>query len=94
MYYKALMANAATSALRLHQRLPRVQFTREFLAMLFVEDSAHYLLYSFNFIYSGPMTREFHFLPDSSPVNRLFHFLFSKSYLIHELQVAVVCVVC
>ena len=28
-YYKALMANAATSALRLHQRLPRVQLSRE-----------------------------------------------------------------
>ena len=30
-YYKALMASAATSALRLHQRLPQVQFNREFL---------------------------------------------------------------
>ena len=30
-YYKALMATAATSALRLHQRLPQVQFNRQFL---------------------------------------------------------------
>ena len=30
-YYKALMASAATSALRLHQRLPQVQFNRQFL---------------------------------------------------------------
>ena len=36
-YYKALMANAATSALRLHQRLPRVSFTREFAGTLFLE---------------------------------------------------------
>ena len=44
-YYKALMSNAATYALRLHQRLPRVAFTREFAAQLFLEDSAHYLIY-------------------------------------------------
>ena len=30
-YYKALMASASTSALRLHQRLPQVQFNRQFL---------------------------------------------------------------
>ena len=30
-YYKALMASAATSPLRLHQRLPQVQFNRQFL---------------------------------------------------------------
>ena len=35
-YYKALMANAATSALRLHQRLPRVELSREFAATLFL----------------------------------------------------------
>ena len=37
--FKALMANAATSALRLHQRLPQVQFTREFLTQFLLEDS-------------------------------------------------------
>ncbi len=58
MYYKALMANAATSALRLHQRLPYVQLTREFFGTLFMEDSAHYLMYSLIFLYSGPITRE------------------------------------
>jgi len=56
MYYKALMANAATSALRLHQRLPYVQLTREFFGTLFMEDSAHYLMYSLIFLYSGPIT--------------------------------------
>ena len=47
------MSNAATSALRLHQRIPRVAFTREFLATLLLEDSAHYLLYSVMFLYAG-----------------------------------------
>jgi hypothetical protein len=56
-YYKALMASAATSALRLHQRLPRVQFNREFATQLLLEDSAHYLFFAIIFIYaSGPIT--------------------------------------
>jgi len=55
-YQRALMSNAATSALRLHQRMPRVQFTREFGAMLLIEDSCHYLLYSILFIISYPIT--------------------------------------
>nr|SVE74418.1 EOG090X0CJA [Daphnia barbata] len=56
MYYKALLANAATSALRLHQRLPQVQLSREFLGKVFIEDSAHYLLYSMIFFYAPPIT--------------------------------------
>ncbi|XP_076049827.1 transmembrane protein 33-containing Krueppel homolog 2 [Oratosquilla oratoria] len=55
-YQKALMSNAATSALRLHQRIPSVQFSREFLAQLLLEDSAHYLLYSVVFMYTSPIT--------------------------------------
>lgn len=55
-YQRALMSNAATSALRLHQRMPRVQFTREFGALLLIEDSCHYLLYSILFIISYPIT--------------------------------------
>jgi hypothetical protein len=55
-YYKALMANAATSALRLHQRMPRVTFSREFAATLVLEDSAHYLLFSLIFLFSQPIT--------------------------------------
>lgn len=54
-YYKVLIANAATSALRLHQRLPQVQFTKEFLAKLLLEDSAHYLLFSMIFLYVSPV---------------------------------------
>lgn len=55
-YYKVLVANAATSALRLHQRLPRVQFTREFLSQLLLEDSCHYLFYSLIFLHVSPVT--------------------------------------
>lgn len=53
-YYKVLMANAATSALRLHQRMPRLSFTREYLALLLVEDSCHYLFFSTIFLYVSP----------------------------------------
>lgn len=55
-YRRALMCNAATSALRLHQRMPRVQFSREFGVMLLMEDSCHYLLYSILFMLSYPIT--------------------------------------
>ncbi|CAG9767003.1 unnamed protein product [Ceutorhynchus assimilis] len=55
-YYKVLIANAAISALRLHQRLGRVQLSRQFLAELIQEDSAHYLFYSLIFLYVAPAT--------------------------------------
>lgn len=56
-YYKTLMAAAATSALRLHQRLPRVQLNREFVTTILTEDSAHYLLYSLIYLFaSAPIT--------------------------------------
>ncbi|XP_018565148.1 Krueppel homolog 2 [Anoplophora glabripennis] len=55
-YYKVLIANAAISALRLHQRLGRVRISREFLAELLVEDSCHYLFYSLIFLYVTPVT--------------------------------------
>lgn len=57
-YYKALLSNAATSALRLHQRLRNVRFgfTREFLAQVLLEDSCHYLFFSLIFLYVYPMT--------------------------------------
>jgi len=74
-YHKALMSNAATSALRLHQRLPRVAFTREFLATLLLEDSAHYLLYSLLFLYTGSDPVTVALLPIA-----LFAILHSASY--------------
>lgn len=55
-YYKALMASAATSALRLHQRLPQVQFNREFLGLFLSEDAAHYLIFCMLFLYAAPIT--------------------------------------
>ncbi|CAH1777065.1 unnamed protein product [Owenia fusiformis] len=55
-YQRALISNAATSALRLHQRVPHFQLNREFFSMLFMEDSAHYLFFSLIFITSYPMT--------------------------------------
>lgn len=53
-FYKVLLANAATSALRLHQRMPRLTFTREYFALLLVEDSCHYLFFSTIFLYVSP----------------------------------------
>uniref|UniRef100_A0A0V0G5T1 Putative conserved plasma membrane protein n=1 Tax=Triatoma dimidiata TaxID=72491 RepID=A0A0V0G5T1_TRIDM len=55
-YNKALIANAATSALRLHQRHPRMAFSREFLATVILEDSCHYVLYSLIFLYVTPFS--------------------------------------
>ncbi|KAK3699947.1 hypothetical protein QZH41_016606 [Actinostola sp. cb2023] len=55
-YKRALISSAATSALRLHQRLPRFQFSREYFGQLFVEDSCHYLMYCIMFINCHPVT--------------------------------------
>ncbi|CAG9854172.1 unnamed protein product [Phyllotreta striolata] len=55
-YYKVLIANAAISALRLHQRLGTVQLNREFFMRLLTEDSCHYLFYSLIFLYVAPAT--------------------------------------
>ncbi|XP_040583438.1 Krueppel homolog 2 [Lepeophtheirus salmonis] len=49
---KALLANAATSALRLHQRVSTVSLSwRTLLGTLYAEDSAHYLGYSLIFYF-------------------------------------------
>lgn len=53
-FYKVLLANAATSAVRLQQRMTSMQFTREYLARLLVEDSCHYLFFSVIFLYVSP----------------------------------------
>ncbi len=72
-YYKALAANAATSALRLHQRMPAPRLDRHFLAMLLSEDSAHYLFFSLIFLFAQPVTVAI--LPVA-----LFAFLHAASY--------------
>lgn len=53
-FNKVLLSNAATSALRLHQRLPSFTLSREFLSRLFVEDSCHYLMFSLIFFNATP----------------------------------------
>ncbi|XP_064636398.1 transmembrane protein 33-like [Lineus longissimus] len=55
-YQRSLISSAATSALRLHQRLPNFQLNREFFGLLFMEDSCHYLLFALIFINSHPVT--------------------------------------
>ena len=55
-YQRALISNAATSALRLHQCLPHFQLNRQFLALLLAEDSCHYLMFSIMFMNSYPLT--------------------------------------
>lgn len=80
-FYKVLISNAATSALRLHQRLPRVSLTKEFLALLLVEDSAHYLFFSLIFLYVQP------FILILFPVV-LFAVLHSASYSLKILDVS------
>ncbi|OTF73223.1 Kruppel 2-like protein [Euroglyphus maynei] len=56
LYQKALVSNAAISALRLHQRLPPFRISREYFSLLLLEDSAHYLFYSLIFISNQPIT--------------------------------------
>lgn len=80
-FYKVLISNAATSALRLHQRLPHIQFTKEFLALLLIEDSCHYLFFSLIFLYVQP------FILIIVPV-LLFAVLHSASYSLKLLDVS------
>jgi transmembrane protein 33 len=80
-FYKVLISNAATSALRLHQRLPRITFTKEFLALLLLEDSCHYLFFSLIFLYVQP------FVLILFPVV-LFAVLHSASYSLKVLDVS------
>merc|ERR1719223_1327715 len=58
LYSKSLMASAATSALKLHQRMAGVPFqlNRIYLNNLMIEDSFHYLLYALIFMSNSPIT--------------------------------------
>lgn len=80
-YQRALLSSAATSALRLHQRVPQFSLSRECFARLLQEDSAHYLLFSFIFITSHPLSIAL------VPVV-LFAILHACSYTIQVLNVA------
>ncbi|XP_043481747.1 Krueppel homolog 2 [Leptopilina heterotoma] len=55
VYYKALISNSAINALRLHQRMPPIQFSAAFFAELCLEDSFHYLFYASIFLYASPI---------------------------------------
>uniref|UniRef100_F1LC45 Transmembrane protein 33 n=2 Tax=Ascaris TaxID=6251 RepID=F1LC45_ASCSU len=55
-YSKAFAAAAATNALRIHQRVGGIRFTREFLSQVLLEDSCHYLIYSVLFMSTAPVT--------------------------------------
>ncbi|XP_033222426.1 Krueppel homolog 2 [Belonocnema kinseyi] len=55
IYYKVLICNSAINALRLHQRMPPIQFTSAFFAELSMEDSFHYLFYASVFLYASPI---------------------------------------
>jgi len=58
LYQKSLMSSAATSALKLHQRMAGVPFqlNRVYLSHLIIEDSFHYLLFALVFMSSAPIT--------------------------------------
>ncbi|XP_037086254.1 Krueppel homolog 2-like [Pollicipes pollicipes] len=80
-YSKALVATVATSALRLHQRVPQLQMSRQFLATLMAEDACHYLLFALVFLYGAPMTMVL--VPPT-----LFAVLHSASYGLRLLDLA------
>ena len=85
-YQKALLSNGVTSALRLHQRVPHFQFSREYLAQLFLEDSAHYLFYSLIFVTGPPVSS---ILANVEPVNQLN--LSTSAYVFSALTLFVGC---
>ena len=96
IYYKVIMSNAATSALRLHQRVPRVQLSRQSLEQLFLEDSFHYLFYSLIFLYVAPVTLAlipiflFALIHFSSYSMKLLDCLGEKRWFVARLFIAIV----
>ncbi|XP_062500306.1 transmembrane protein 33-like [Corticium candelabrum] len=55
-FYRCLVVYVGVSYLRATQRLPRLQFSRVYLQQVLLEDSIHYLLYSFTFLNSFPLS--------------------------------------
>ncbi|KRY93875.1 Transmembrane protein 33, partial [Trichinella pseudospiralis] len=55
-YEKTLLSAAATNALRLQQRIGRIQFNMGFVRRLFAEDASHYLLFSLTLLTVYPIT--------------------------------------
>ena len=80
-YVAALLAALLTSVLRLRQRLPPAELTRQWAARLVLEDAAHYVLYSLVFVVPPPLTLVL------LPVT-LFAVLHSSSYTLQLLDVS------
>lgn len=55
-FKRVLLASCCVSGLRMHQRLPRVTLSKDFIRVLVMEDSFHYLIYSLLFLASRPQT--------------------------------------
>ena len=55
-YQRVMFAFGLASVIRLSQRLGPVQFTKEYMISVVLEDSAHYMLYSCNFYAHKPTT--------------------------------------
>lgn len=58
LYQKSLMSSAATSALKLHQRMTGVPFqlNRVYFNNVMIEDSFHYLIFALIFVSNAPIT--------------------------------------
>ncbi|XP_065844301.1 transmembrane protein 33-like [Oscarella lobularis] len=54
-YSRALLLYAVVSVVRLSQRAPAFEFSRQYLQQIFLEDSFHYLLYCFAFLGNFPL---------------------------------------
>ncbi|XP_043206005.1 transmembrane protein 33-like isoform X2 [Amphibalanus amphitrite] len=78
-YVSALLAALLTSILRLRQRLPPPQLTREWGARLVLEDASHYVMYALVFVVPPPLTLVL------LPVT-LFAVLHSSSYTLQLLD--------
>ena len=80
-YIVSLLAALVTSLLRLRQRLPRPQLSREWGASLVCEDASHYVIYALMFVVPPPVTLVL------LPVT-LFSVLHSSSYTLQLLDVS------
>ncbi|KAG8134844.1 hypothetical protein E2320_007915 [Naja naja] len=57
-YQRALLANALTSALRLHQRLPHFQLSRAFLSQALLEDMSIFPVLLFSLLHAVTYTKK------------------------------------
>lgn len=55
-FTRAMLANGIICALRLHQRIPEFKLTRQHLGQVMAEDSGHFLMFSFIFLFGFPIS--------------------------------------